>query len=99
MPRGGQTLDYYKQNFEVFDPSRNLMAQNWITTPNEDSQNPYWLIKRNASVNNDHFFKGKYIDSIETKRYISNRFHTLINFTRTYNSKKTKKQKITWKLI
>jgi TonB-linked SusC/RagA family outer membrane protein len=59
MPRGGQTLEYYKQNFEVFDPSRNLMAQNWITTPNEDSQNPYWLIKRNASVNNDHFFKGK----------------------------------------
>ena len=59
MPRGGQSLEYYKNNFEVFDPSRNLMAQNWITTPNEDSQNPYWLIKRNASVNEDRFFKGR----------------------------------------
>ncbi|HWS60251.1 MAG TPA: SusC/RagA family TonB-linked outer membrane protein [Flavobacterium sp.] len=59
MPRGGQTLGYYKDNFEVFDPNRNLMAQNWIITPNEDSQNPYWLIHRNASVNKDHFFKGK----------------------------------------
>lgn len=59
MPRGGNSLDYYKQNFEVFDPSRNLMAQNWIITPNEDSQNPYWLIKRNASINEDRFFKGR----------------------------------------
>lgn len=59
MPRGGKSLEFYKQNFEVFDPSRNLMAQNWITTPNEDSQNPFWLINRNASTNEDRFFKGR----------------------------------------
>lgn len=59
MPRGGQGLDYYEQNYEVYDPARNLMAQNWVNTPNETSQNPYWLINKNASVNEDRFFKGR----------------------------------------
>ncbi|WP_264564492.1 SusC/RagA family TonB-linked outer membrane protein [Flavobacterium sp. N3904] len=59
MPRGGKGLDYYQQNYEVFDPARNLMAQNWVNTPNETSQNPYWLINKNASINKDNFFKGR----------------------------------------
>ena len=59
MPRGGQSLDYWKNNYQVFDPARNLMAQNWINTPNETSQNPYWLINKNPSVDESRFFKGR----------------------------------------
>lgn len=56
MPRGNDFNDL-KNNFEVFDPSRNLMGQNWVT--NRDIlQNPYWAINRNKSVDSNTFFNG-----------------------------------------
>ncbi len=56
MPRGND-FDYYKNNFEVFNPTRNLMAQNWMT--NRDiMQNPYWAINRNKSEDKNDFFNG-----------------------------------------
>ncbi|WP_445457625.1 SusC/RagA family TonB-linked outer membrane protein [Flavobacterium sp. HNIBRBA15423] len=56
MPRGND-FNYYKNNFEVFDPTRNLMAQNWMT--NRDiMQNPYWAINRNKSEDENHYFNG-----------------------------------------
>lgn len=56
MPRGND-FDYYKNNFEVFNPTRNLMAQNWMT--NRDiMQNPYWAINRNRSEDKNDFFNG-----------------------------------------
>lgn len=56
FPRG---LDFnnYKTNFEYFSPSRYLYAQNWWNinmdnstpfTGNDDQQNPYWILNRNA---------------------------------------------------
>lgn len=56
MPRGNNFEDL-KNNFEVFDPSRNLFAQNWVT--NRDIlQNPYWAINRNKSEDTNQFFDG-----------------------------------------
>ncbi len=56
MPRGND-FDYYKDNYEVFNPTRNLMAQNWMT--NRDiMQNPYWAINRNRSEDKNDFFNG-----------------------------------------
>ncbi|OXB02421.1 SusC/RagA family TonB-linked outer membrane protein [Flavobacterium pectinovorum] len=56
MPRGND-FDYYKNNYEVFNPTRNLMAQNWMT--NRDiMQNPYWAINRNKSEDKNDFFNG-----------------------------------------
>lgn len=56
MPRGND-FDYYKNNYEVFNPTRNLMAQNWMT--NRDiMQNPYWAINRNRSEDKNDFFNG-----------------------------------------
>ncbi|WP_316633772.1 SusC/RagA family TonB-linked outer membrane protein [uncultured Flavobacterium sp.] len=56
MPRGND-FNYYKDNYEVFDPTRNLMAQNWMT--NRDiMQNPYWAINRNKSEDKNDFFNG-----------------------------------------
>ncbi|MFZ0596823.1 MAG: SusC/RagA family TonB-linked outer membrane protein [Flavobacterium sp.] len=56
MPRGND-FNAYKENYEVFDPNRNLMAQNWMT--NRDiMQNPYWAINRNKSEDTNDFFNG-----------------------------------------
>ncbi len=45
FPRGMNFNDY-KEHFEVFDPTRYLMAQNWFTN-SDKQQNPYWIIYRN----------------------------------------------------
>ncbi|WP_161554561.1 SusC/RagA family TonB-linked outer membrane protein [Sinomicrobium soli] len=47
FPRG---LNYnsYKENYAVFDESRNLYTQNWPQLENEQ-QNPYWILNRNRS--------------------------------------------------
>jgi TonB-linked SusC/RagA family outer membrane protein len=45
FPRGMDFNDY-KENFEVYDPNRNLMAQNWFAD-SDKQQNPYWIIFRN----------------------------------------------------
>ena len=45
----GQTryMDYWKENFEVYNPDRNLMAQNWYSPLGaNDTQNPYWIMNR-----------------------------------------------------
>ncbi|HSD08674.1 SusC/RagA family TonB-linked outer membrane protein, partial [Flavobacterium sp.] len=56
MPRG-KDFEYYKNNFEVFDPTRNLMAQNWMTD-RDIEQNPYWGLKRNESKDGNQYFNG-----------------------------------------
>ncbi|GEC73091.1 TonB-linked outer membrane protein, SusC/RagA family [Flavobacterium flevense] len=56
MPRGND-FNSYKENFEVFDPVRNLMAQNWMTD-RDIMQNPYWAINRNKSEDKDNYFNG-----------------------------------------
>jgi TonB-linked SusC/RagA family outer membrane protein len=56
MPRGND-FNEYKNNFEVFDPARNMMVQNWMTD-RDILQNPFWAINRNKSENTDSFFKG-----------------------------------------
>jgi len=56
MPRGND-FNFYKDNYEEFDPARNLLAQNWMT--NRDiMQNPYWAINRNKSEDKNDFFNG-----------------------------------------
>lgn len=58
MPRGKDFNDY-KNNFEVFDPARNLMVQNWYNPTNNDwTQNPYWNINRTPSKDKNYFLTG-----------------------------------------
>lgn len=48
FPRGND-IRPYKDNFEVFDPARRLMVQNWPF--NEDvQQNPWWILHRNPNT-------------------------------------------------
>ncbi len=37
------------ENFEEFDPERNLMSQRWFRGTSDIEQNPYWMLHRNAS--------------------------------------------------
>jgi TonB-linked SusC/RagA family outer membrane protein len=47
FPRG-KDIQPYKDNFEVFDPTRRLPLQNWPF--NEDvQQNPWWIVNRNPN--------------------------------------------------
>lgn len=53
MPRGNSNdFNEFKNNFEVFDPNRNLMSQNWPILNNALQQNPYWELNRNQSNDN-----------------------------------------------
>ena len=56
FPRAND-FNNYKDNFEVWSPSRNLYVQNFPFT-DIYVQNPYWLINRNKSVDTDNFFNG-----------------------------------------
>ncbi len=49
FPRGNDFEDY-KNNFEVYDPIRNLMTQNWPTGTSDIIQNPFWILNRNKSI-------------------------------------------------
>lgn len=56
MPRGND-FENYKNNFEVYSPSRNMMVQNWMTD-RDIEQNPYWGIKRNKSTDRNQYLNG-----------------------------------------
>lgn len=45
FPRG-EDLSYYRENFEVYDPNRQLHTQNWHTSFEDFEQNPYWIVNR-----------------------------------------------------
>lgn len=45
FPANGD-FNSYKDNYEVFDGGRNLMAQNWYTDLNDFTANPYWILNR-----------------------------------------------------
>ncbi|MBS7231260.1 SusC/RagA family TonB-linked outer membrane protein [Flavobacterium psychroterrae] len=69
MPRGND-FNAYKENYEVFDTDRNLMAQNWMT--NRDiMQNPYWAINRNKSEDLNTFFNGAITASYKANNWLT----------------------------
>ncbi len=48
FPRG-LDFNYYKENYEIFDPDRNIMTQNWHNIQ-DTQQNPYWILYNNANT-------------------------------------------------
>lgn len=61
---GGESFEYYKQNYAVLDAGRNMMTQNWYTM-NEMDQNPYWLI--NKAPNGDTRYRATFNLSLKYK--------------------------------
>ncbi len=48
----GESLSDYS-DFEALDPGRNIMTQQWFRGTSDIEQNPYWIIHRNASEDNN----------------------------------------------
>jgi TonB-linked SusC/RagA family outer membrane protein len=42
----GMSVDPYRKEFEVWNPERKIMKQNWYVPINGDNQNPYWVMNR-----------------------------------------------------
>ncbi|MCC9070837.1 SusC/RagA family TonB-linked outer membrane protein [Flavobacterium sp. F-65] len=74
-PRG-YDFDNLK-TFEVYDPIRNLMKQNYPFPVSEYYQNPYWLINRNKSEDVSSFFNG----SIALDYKVNNWFNLTSRFS------------------
>ncbi|CAN1556255.1 CirA Outer membrane receptor proteins, mostly Fe transport [Flavobacteriaceae bacterium] len=56
LPRGND-FGFYKDQYQSFDSSRNLNAQQYPVI-NEIIQNPYWLTNKAASIDSNKFFNG-----------------------------------------
>ena len=57
-PRG-LDISTYQQNFETYNPTRNLMANNWFSNTSEWDQNPWWIVNRNNNKDvRDHIVGG-----------------------------------------
>ena len=48
-PRGTD-WGYYKDNYEVYDPTRGCNVQNWTNTKQQQYSNPYWVLNRQTPV-------------------------------------------------
>lgn len=49
FPRG-EDWDYYKNNYEVYDPARGCNIQNWTNTGLQQYSNPYWALNRQTPI-------------------------------------------------
>lgn len=50
-PRGID-WNYYKDNYEVYDPTRGCNVQNWTNTELQQYGNPYWMLHRQTPISN-----------------------------------------------
>lgn len=48
-PRGID-WNYYKENYEVYDPARGCNVQNWTNTELQQYGNPYWMLNRQTPI-------------------------------------------------
>lgn len=69
MPRGND-FGYYKDNFEIFDPARNMMVQNWMTD-RDIEQNPYWGLNRNKSKDGNQYMNGSVGLNYKVNKWLS----------------------------
>lgn len=49
FPRG-EDWDYYKNNYEKYDGTRNINVHNWTNTAQEQFSNPYWMLNRQKPI-------------------------------------------------
>jgi TonB-linked SusC/RagA family outer membrane protein len=53
--QGGESFNYYKDNYQYYNAERNMYLQNWYTEPTSWEQNPYWLT--NMLPNDDQRYR------------------------------------------
>lgn len=88
FPRGGvqngESFDYYRDNYKIFENSRNLYLQNWYTQPTSFEQNPYWLI--NMLPNKDKRYRtlGSLSASYKISEYFNVQARGNVDFVMDY---------------
>ncbi len=82
FPRG-MDFDSYKENFEVYNPSRNLYAQNWFVD-SDFQQNPYWILNRNQ---NDSWTK-RLIATVRAKYNFTDHLNLQVRGNYDYTNRK-----------
>lgn len=82
FPRGLNFEDY-KDNFEVYNPSRNLNAQNWFVD-SDFQQNPYWILNRNQ---NDNWVK-RIFSTVKAKYNITDDLNLQVRGNYDYTNRK-----------
>ncbi|NER13777.1 SusC/RagA family TonB-linked outer membrane protein [Leptobacterium flavescens] len=83
MPRGKNDFDELRENFEVFDPTRNLFVENWPI--DEDiEQNPYWVLHRQPSIDRNQRFVGALALTGKINDWLS--LQSRISYDRLYSS-------------
>lgn len=83
FPRGND-FNYYKENFEVFDPVRNLMTQNWASGVSDIIQNPYWLQNRDQSIDRNQSLITSVALNYKANSWLS--FKSRIGYNKLYNT-------------
>ena len=83
FPRGND-FNYYKENFEVFDPLRNLMTQNWPSGTSDIIQNPYWLQNRDKSIDRNQSLITSVALNYKANNWLS--FKSRIGYNKLYNT-------------
>ncbi|MCC9070839.1 SusC/RagA family TonB-linked outer membrane protein [Flavobacterium sp. F-65] len=82
FPRGNDFNDY-KNNFEVFDPVRNLYTQRWTNKTSDIIQNPYWIQNRNVSNDVNQSFIGSIALTYKANNWLS--FKARGGYNKMYN--------------
>ncbi|WP_269222704.1 SusC/RagA family TonB-linked outer membrane protein [Flavobacterium sp. IMCC34518] len=82
FPRGND-FNNYKNNFEVYDPSRNIMTQNWPTGTSDIIQNPYWIQNRNKSIDKNQSLITSLALNYKANNWLS--FKTRAGYNKLYN--------------
>ncbi len=79
----GDDINQYRDEYEVYDPERNIMAQNWNKVIDAHSdQNPYWIMNRCLSqVNRDRF-----IGSLTLKWDVNSHFNVQARASLDYSA-------------
>jgi TonB-linked SusC/RagA family outer membrane protein len=70
FPANGD-FHYYKQNYEVFNPGRNLYAQNWYTSLDDFAANPYWVLNRMKTTEGRERFIGSATANLKITDYLN----------------------------
>jgi TonB-linked SusC/RagA family outer membrane protein len=83
FPRGND-FNEYKNNFEVFDPIRNLMTQNWASGTSDIIQNPYWIQNRNQSIDRNQSLITSIALNYKATNWLS--FKSRVGYNKLYNT-------------
>ena len=85
---GGESFDYYKDNYQIVDSGRNLFTQNWYKPSTSFEQNPFWLTQCTMNEDKRHRVIGNLKLSYQLNSFFSIHARGHVDFlSDTYEAK------------